>query len=311
MAGDKKTQEQIDAEASAAFINSPEAQAILAKLGLGSSSSGNTDSSGSTKTVTRLTPASARALLEQTRDSIQYTAGITEKDVNDFIAKFDAEQKRQIEEVVKVAKTRVTPGASADAVQKEVQSLLTTEYPSFFKPADFATDYLWTKVNFGDQTTLGAKAQKALNDVRSVIRGFNANDISDIEVQDYARKIATGKMTADDLSVIVGRSHGKNYPQFADRLSSIPGATVRSLADPYINLMAKELELDPESINLDDPELDKALRPDGTAGKMPAMSLADFKMALRKSPKWEYTTAANEAARSSATNLARAFGFGV
>lgn len=301
-----KTQAQIDAESTAKTI------ALLKELGyLNDAAVGNKDAKTSSKTVTRLTTDSARALLEQARTANQSPAGITQEDIDDFMKKFDAEQNRQIEEVVRVAKTRVTPGAGENAIATEVQNLLNTEYPSFFKPAEFATDYLWAKVNFGDEASLGAKAQKALNDVRSVIRGFNANDVSPIEVQDYARKIATGKMTADDLGVVIGRKYADNYPQFADRLKSIPGATIRSLADPYINLMAKELELDPENINLDDPELDKALRPDGTAGKMPAMSLADFKMALRKSPKWEYTTAANEAARSSATGLARAFGFGV
>ena len=301
------TQEQIAAQAVIEFFKTAKA----AGFNFGGGSASNTDGTTTSKTVTKLTPASARALLEQTRGAIQYTSGITQADVDEFITRFDAEQNRQIEEIVKVAKTRITPGADANAVQKEVQSLLNTEYPSFFKPAEFASDYLWAKTNFGDEKTLGAKAQTALNDVRSVIRNFNASDISDIEAQDYARKIATGKMTAADLSTTVARSHGANYPQLMDRLNSIPGATVRSLASPYINLMAKELELDPEAINLDDPEIDKALRPDGTAGKAPMMSLADFKTALRSSPKWEYTTAANEAARSSATSMSRAFGFGV
>ena len=305
--GKEKTQEQIAQEAVIQFFKT----AKEAGFNFGTGTSGDSDANISSRKITKLTPAAARALLEQTRGEIQYVSGITKEDVADFIAKFDAEQNRQIEEVVKIAKTRVTPGASADAIQKEVQSIMQTEYPSFFKPTDFATDYLWTKVNFGAEATLGAKAQKALTDVRSIVRGFNATEVSKVEIQDYARKIATGKLTADDLTTLFARNKANNYPQFSDRLQTIPGATVRSLADPYINLMAKELELDPDAIELDDPELDKALRPDGTAGKMPAMSLADFKMALRKSPKWEYTTAANEAARSSATSIARAFGFGV
>ena len=305
--GEKKTQADIEAETLINFFKT----AKEAGFNFGSGAAGDSDANVSSRKITKLTPASARALLEQTRESIQYVSGITKEDVDDFIAKFDAEQNRQIEEVIKIARTRVTPGASEDAIQQEVQNIMQTEYPSFFKPTDFATDYLWTKVNFGKEATLGAKAQKALTDVRSIVRGFNANEVSDLEIQDYARKIATGKLSTEDLTTLFARNKADNYPQFADRLKTIPGATVRSLADPYINLMAKELELDPDAIELDDPELDKALRPDGTAGKMPAMSLADFKMALRKSPKWEYTTAANEAARSSATSIARAFGFGV
>jgi hypothetical protein len=102
-----------------------------------------------------------------------------------------------------------------------------------------------------------------------------------------------------------------NYPQYAERLKQNPGSTLKDLASPYINLMAKELELDANSIELDDMDLDKALRPDGTAGKLPTMSLAEFRVALRNSPRWESTTAANEAARDAATALGRAFGYGV
>ena len=304
----EKTQEQIEAEAIIKFFETAKAAGI--DFGGGSSAT-NTDSKTSSRTVTRLTPASARALLEKSRTDAQYTAGITKEDVDDFIAKFNAEQDRQIEEVVKVAKTRITPGAGADAIQQEINNLLTTEYPSFFKPTEFADNYIWAKVNFGDEKTLGGKAIQALNDVRSIVRGYNASEISDIEIQDAARKIATGKISKDDFAAKIGSKFGDNYPQLIDRLKSTPGATVRSLASPYINLMAKELELDPESIELDDPDLDKALRPDGIAGKVPMMSLADYKRALRNSPRWEYTTAANEAARSAAAGISKALGFGV
>jgi hypothetical protein len=102
-----------------------------------------------------------------------------------------------------------------------------------------------------------------------------------------------------------------NYPQYAQRLKENPGSTIRDLASPYINLMAKELELDPNTIQLDNVELDRALRPDGTAGKLPTVSLADFRIKLRNSPQWENTTAANESARTAATAIGRAFGYGV
>ena len=303
-----KTAEQIAAEAVLQFFKTAKEAGF--DFG-GGTTAGNVNSTTTQKSVTRLTPASARALLEKSRTDAQYTAGITKADVDDFIAKFNAEQDRQIAEVVKSAQTRVTPGASPDAIQREINNILTTDYPSFFKPTEFADNYIWAKVNFGEEKTLGGKAIQALNDVRSIVRGYNASEISDIEIEDAARKIATGKITKEDYAAKVGSQFGANYPQLLERLQSTPGATVRSLASPYINLMAKELELDPESINLDDPDLDKALRPDGVAGKVPMMSLADYKRALRSSPRWEYTTAANEAARSSATGIARALGFGV
>lgn len=269
------------------------------------------DTTTSSKAVTRLNKASARALLEKTAKDAQYLGKFTDADVQEFINKFNAEQAKQIETVVKSASSKIAPGASAAAAEKELQNILTTEYPSYFKPETFASDYVWSKVNFKDEKSLGGKALTALGNVRAIIAGFGPLDFSDVEIQNAARQIAKGEISNDDFRSTIAQKAVVNYPQYAERLKQNPGATLKDLASPYINLMARELELDPNSIELDDPLLDKALRPDGTAGKLPTASLAEFRTMLRKSPKWEYTTAANEQARSAATELGRAFGFGV
>lgn len=269
------------------------------------------DSTTTSKAVTKLNKASARALLEKSAKDAQYMGTFTDADVQDFIDKFNAEQAKQIETVVKSAATKLTPGASAAAAEKELQTIISTEYPSYFKPETFASDFVWSKVNFKDEKSLGGKALTALGNVRSILAGFGPLDFSDVEVQTAAKKIARGEISNDDFRSTIAQKAMVNYPQYAERLKQNPGATLKDLASPYINLMAKELELDPNAIELDDPLLDKALRPDGTAGKLPTASLAEFRTMLRKSPKWEYTTAANEQARESATALARAMGFGV
>jgi hypothetical protein len=230
-------------------------------------------------------------------------------DLNDFLTKFNAEQNKQIENVVK--STNVTPGASTDEIKRQVENTVTTEFPSYFKPEIFAADYVWAKVNFKDEKSLGGKALTALNNVRSILSGFGPLDFSDIEIQNAAKQIARGEITNDDFRSTIALKAMVNYPQYAQRLKENPGSTIRDLASPYINLMAKELELDPNTIQLDNVELDRALRPDGTAGKLPTVSLADFRIKLRNSPQWENTTAANESARSAATSIGRAFGYGV
>lgn len=277
---------------------------------LGSSTT-PTNTTTSSKAITKLNKASARALLEKSAKDAQYMGTFTDADVQDFIDKFNAEQAKQIETVVKAASTKITPGATGAAAEKQLQTILTTEYPSYFKPETFASDFVWSKVNFKDEKSLGGKALTALGNVRAIVGGFGPLDFSETEIQNAARKIARGEISNDDFRSTIAQKAMVNYPQYAERLKQNPGATLKDLASPYINLMAKELELDPNAIELDDPLLDKALRPDGTAGKLPTASLAEFRTMLRKSPKWEYTTAANEQARSAATELGRAFGFGV
>ena len=263
------------------------------------------------RNLVQLDKVSARRLLQQTARDIQYTVKFTDIDIEDFLKKFKKEQQRQIEEVVKASSSKVTPGLTPEATEKIVESTTTTEKPSFFKPEIFAADYIWAKVNFKDEKTLGGKSLTALNNARSILAGFGTLDFSDAELYTAAKKIARGEITNDDFRSSIASRAAINYPQYAERLKQNPGATIRDLASPYINLMAKELELDPTSIQLDNMDLDRALRPDGTAGKLPSMSLADFRIKLRNSPQWENTTAANESARTAATALGRAFGYGV
>jgi len=274
--------------------------------------SNNKDGTSTGRTLTQLNKVSGRALLEQTAREIQYNVKFSDVDIQDFLKKFAAEQKRQIEEVVKSSSTRVSgDGLSPEAIQKTVESTTTTEKPSFFKPETFAADYIWAKVNFKDEKSLGGKSLTALNNARSILAGFGTLDFSDAELYTAAKRIAKGEISNDDFRSTIAQKAAINYPQYAERLRQNPGSTIRDLASPYINLMAKELELDPNAIQLDNMDLDRALRPDGTAGKIPSVSLADFRIKLRNSPQWENTTAANESARTAATALGRAFGYGV
>jgi hypothetical protein len=263
------------------------------------------------RNLVQLDKVSARKLLQQTARDIQYTVEFTDIDIEDFLKKFKKEQQRQIEEVVKASSSKVTPGLTPEATEKIVESTTTTEKPSFFKPEIFAADYIWAKVNFKDEKTLGGKSLTALNNARSILAGFGMLDFSDTELYAAAKQIARGEISNDDFRSTIAQKAALNYPQYAERLKQNPGSTIRDLASPYINLMAKELELDSNEIQLDNMDLDRALRPDGTAGKLPSMSLADFRIKLRSSPQWENTTAANESARTAATALGRAFGYGV
>lgn len=275
-------------------------------------SNGNKSGTTSNRTIIQLDKVSARTLLEKTAKDVQYGVKFTDVDIEDFIKKFKAEQKRQIEEVVKASSSNVSgAGLSPEALQKIVENTTTTEKPSYFKPELFAADYVWAKVNFKDEKSLGGKSLTALNNVRSILAGFGPLDFSEVELQTAAKKIAMGEITNDDFRSTIAQKAMINYPQYAQRLRENPGSTIRDLASPYINLMSKELELDPNNIGLDNVDLDRALRPDGTAGKLPTMSLADFKIKLRNNPLWENTTAANEQARSAATSIGRAFGYGV
>ncbi len=67
--------------------------------------------------------------------------------------------------------------------------------------------------------------------------------------------------------------------------------------------MASVLEINPETISLDDPTLRSAIGPDKE------MSLFDFKRELRKDPRWERTENAREEVSNSVLKVLQDFGY--
>lgn len=293
---------------SAATADTIVAALMSANLG---ASGGNTDATQSAKTITKLTTASATALLKDAAKGIQYTGALTNAEIDKFIEAFDKEQKNQIEQVIKSVSTRVKPGASADAVQKEITSVLQTQYPSYFNPKDFATNFLWSKVSFKDPSKLGGANIAVLQQVRQAVKDFNLLGVSEAEILNAAKDIAMGKKNINDYKAELSLIAQKEYPNLASRFAATPGLTTKDIASPVINMLAKEWEIDPTTIGFDNTIVQKWLRPTGADGKETTYSYTDALREARNDPKWQQTTAANESARDAAVGLARAFGFGV
>lgn len=299
----------VDGQAPANDQTSAIVTAILA--GFGAGDTGNKEQTTTTKELLKLTPDAAKALLAEAADAAQFQGKLTKAQIQDFIDKFNIEAAKQTETAIRTVRTQVTPGTKPEDVKKIVDSYVTTNVLSFFNPKKLAQDYVWSLVNFKDETTLGGKSLSALQDVRALVRNNGILDISETEIQNAAKKIAMGDMSLDDFNATLRPKILLNYPQFTDRFNNNPNASVRDIFDPYLTTMAKVLGIDKESISLDNPYLDKALRPDGAAGKLPPMSIADFTRMLKDTPEWENTLEAGQLAQSAATGLARAWGFGV
>ena len=80
------------------------------------------------------------------------------------------------------------------------------------------------------------------------------------------------------------------------------GVNMRAIAGPYIEQMATTLEIQPDSIKLNDPMVQAALQNQG-------MTLFDFKKLLRKDNRWQYTKAAETDVADATMRILRDFGF--
>jgi len=280
--------------------------AIMSMVGGGSN---NTATSSTSADRIKLTFAAAAELLKQTVADVQYTGKISKEDIQAFADAFNAESAKQIDQVVKTARSQVTPGATADDMQKTVQSVMSTSMPSFLNVKQFASDFIWGKVNFKDEASLAGKSLSALQDVRSLSKQFNLLGFSDAEAQIEAKNIAMGKKTIDGVKAELAKKAEIEYPTLAERFKT--GITTKDIADPVIKLLAKTWEVSEDTIDLDNPLVQSYIRPGGADGKQPALTYAEIKQKAMNDPKFETTTMANELARQSATGLARALGAGI
>ena len=81
------------------------------------------------------------------------------------------------------------------------------------------------------------------------------------------------------------------------------GVDLNAVYSPYKNLMARVLEIQPDSIKLDDPTLRAAIGPDKE------MPIYEFERALRKDPRWQYTDTARQEVSDIALGVLQDFGF--
>ena len=81
------------------------------------------------------------------------------------------------------------------------------------------------------------------------------------------------------------------------------GYDLQDVYAPYKNTMAAELQLDANTINLNDPTLRSAITDKGD------MNLYDYKKILRQDKRWQYTSNAKQEVADSALKVLQDFGF--
>lgn len=271
----------------------------------------STAESSVTTSVTRLTYNSAKAMLEQAMKEADFVGKLSSEDIKSFMDSFKAEQDKQIEKVIIAARSKITPGATEEATKKIIESVARQEFPSFFKPLDFAKNFVWSKIDFKDQSKLGAKALDAFAKVRGLVDKFQLFGVTENEMRIAAKQVAMGEKTIEDYNVELQQIASKEYPQFADRFAKDPTLTTYDIALPVINMLAKTWQMDPKTVKMDNPYVMSYLNYAGPDGKGQQPSYYDLLLKAKNDPKYDLTEQANTDARDAAVGLARAFGFGV
>ncbi len=129
----------------------------------------------------------------------------------------------------------------------------------------------------------------------SVLPGQNLDDV-------VLQKLATGELDINRLAQDARMIAAQGTPDYVKGLLQ-QGYDLEQIYAPYRNVMSQILEINPDEIDLNDSTLRAAI------GQDKEMNIFDFKKALRKDNRWQYTEGAREEVANSVLGVLRDFGF--
>lgn len=136
----------------------------------------------------------------------------------------------------------------------------------------------------------------------------NGIKLSPQQMQGWMQAVARGDQSESELSNSIRDIAAKTFSLYGDQIKG--GANLYDVASPYVQAMASTLELNPNSIDLFDPNIRKALtgvRNDKT-GQYEPMSVTSFEDTLRQDKRWQYTQTAQDQARGYVSAISKAWG---
>ena len=172
-------------------------------------------------------------------------------------------------------------------------------------PKQFLTTEIQKNPATKAEIAMRLKSAQSLNrqdlEKTAIANGLNLDKNFGTVVDTWVKRIDNG----EDIDIFKNLIRNTAKIGLPDKVAGLldNGVDLKTVYSPYRRLMASTLEIDPESISLDDPTLRMAIGPDKE------MSLYDFQRSLRKDPRWQYTDQARQSVSEAALGVLRDFGF--
>lgn len=143
---------------------------------------------------------------------------------------------------------------------------------------------------------LGGTLGEAERQIRGALEDYGL-DFSEAWIGRQLNNVATGRADATSIANYLKQGAISRYGAYKDELEQ--GMTIRDIAEPYRQLMAKTLEVPDKGLSVSDPTIQKALqfRPPAKGNKPggPAqMPLWQFESQLKSDPRWNGTQNAQD-----------------
>jgi hypothetical protein len=132
-------------------------------------------------------------------------------------------------------------------------------------------------------------------------------NVPDQHLLDLTESISKGKVQMADAENYIRTTAASAYPAYSNQILN-QGLTPNQLASAKIGSMAKILEIDPNTITLNDPTIKKAMSATDASGNPVPVSQYEFERSLRKDPRWLNTDNAKSTISSLGLQTARDMG---
>lgn len=149
-------------------------------------------------------------------------------------------------------------------------------------------------------TTEASEAQTTRQDLMKTALA-NGVTLDEDSIANYEQRIKAGE-SLDAIKNSIRSVASLGMPDNVKKLIE-SGTDLATIYSPYKSLLAQTLEVNPNSITLNDPTLRMAIGPDKE------MSLYEYQRSLRKDPRWQYTDQARQEVSQTASRVLRDFGF--
>ena len=159
------------------------------------------------------------------------------------------------------------------------------------------------KITYKPGQILSGEAGVDLADLKATAtaNGIDLEKQFGTSLQGWLKNLAQGE-SVDTYKQIIRNTARIGLPE---RVSSLldNGVDLNTIYDPYRKLMAATLEINPETITLNDSTLRMAVGPTSE------MSLYDFQKTLKKDPRWQYSSNARDEISNITQTVLKDFGF--
>jgi len=194
------------------------------------------------------------------------------KDAEQYYKELNKLERSKVAKQVTTRSGATTTQVATPGITKEDRELLA---------AKFVDRYIDTK---GVQNVGGAVGAN-LASIRKLAADYNVA-LSDAEIRKYAISALTDKNVLETAKVKIKNTAKFRYQNLAPFIDQ--DLSVRDIASQYINRMANVLEINPETVALDNKYIDNALTNN--------LNFTDFNKLLRGSPEYPYTNGARSEA---------------